>query len=112
MSEKDFNTDHLNKKQKQVAEVNLKVARAVYGPDASGGGCHAFYTPEEWKERGETYGLNSILIVVHDGGNLAPLLNLDYMEYDLHNRMTSAFDDTDFYVEQCTGWSSAIYPSR
>lgn len=75
------------------------------------GGCRAFYSPDEWKERGERYGLQSVLVICHDGGDLAPALNLDYEMYDLHDALQAHLGRAGFYVEGCTGWYSAVYRS-
>jgi hypothetical protein len=101
----DFKTDHLNEEQKKIAAVMVKVA----GKGASGGGCPAFYTPEQWKERGETYGTESKLIVCHDGGDLAKFCNFDYCQYAAMDRMSAALGKIGYYVENCTSWYSAVY---
>ena len=75
----------------------------------SSGGCKAFYSPDEWKARGEEYGHGAVLIVVHDGGSHAPFFNLDYCKYEAHNAMFKQFERTCFYIEQCTSWYSAVY---
>lgn len=102
---KDFATDHLNDEQKKIAGVMLEVA----GKKASGGGCRAFYTPEEWIDRGESYGKESKLIVCHDGGDLAKFCNFDYQQYKAIDRMEKALAEIGYYVEQCTSWYSAVY---
>jgi hypothetical protein len=76
----------------------------------SGGGCRAFYTPEEWKARGELYGTESVLIICHDGGDLAPMCNMDYECYKLHDEMQRVMGQAGFFVQDCTGWYSAVYP--
>jgi hypothetical protein len=76
----------------------------------SGGGCRAFYSPDEWRARGEQYGLNSVLIVCHDGGGLAPVFNLDYECYKLHDEMQRVMRLHGFFAQDCTGWYSAVYP--
>jgi len=73
------------------------------------GGCKAFYSPKEWKERGEDYGLESELIVVHDGGDLASIFNLDYGCYDLNAKMDEALRRHGVWMESCTCWYTAIY---
>ena len=102
----DFATDHLKGDALKAAKVML----SLLPKDASGGGCRAFYTPEEWKERGEDYGTESVLVVCHDGGDLAPYLNMDYCAYKKWEEMFKEFEGTEFYVEQCTSWYSAVYP--
>ena len=78
--------------------------------DPCGGG--RFYTPDEWEERGEQYGIGSLLIITHDGGEHAPAFNWDYEAYDLMEELRQELSKIDVYVEQCTSWFSAIYPIR
>ena len=75
-------------------------------------GCRAFYSPAEWRERGESYGLNSLLIVVYDGGSLAPYFSLDQDAGSLYEKMSKALEKIGCYTEECTGWYSAIYPLK
>lgn len=103
----DFQIDHLPERQQRIARL---VLRTINNPDATGGGCRAFYAPEEWKDRGEEFGTMSDLVIVHDGGDLAPWFNLDYGRYGLNDRMQDALARKGLYVEQCTSWYSAIYP--
>tara|TARA_Y100000296_G_scaffold84354_1_gene117467 strand:- start:54 stop:410 length:357 start_codon:yes stop_codon:yes gene_type:complete len=85
------------------------VDRLVRDGNADTGGCHTFYTPEEWAARGEEYGLDSVLIVVHDGGGAAPYFNLDYEAYNKFDRMGTALGRAGFWPEACTCWYTAIY---
>jgi hypothetical protein len=73
------------------------------------GGCKAFYSPAEWLERGEQYGLKSLLVVVHDGGCLAPICNMDYGNYVLHDSLQAKLHAAGFFLEGCTSWYSAVY---
>lgn len=73
------------------------------------GGCKAFYSPQEWLERGERYGEGSALVVVHDGGDLAPIFNLDYEVYSLYDKMDATLNKAGFYAESMTSWCTAIY---
>lgn len=93
----------------QVAETIAETIRKDCGPNASGGGCQLFYTPSEWKDRGEEYGTNSKLVIVHDGGDQAPFFNWAYCEYTRMEKMVEALKPLGFYPEQCTCWYSAIY---
>ena len=102
----DFRMDHLKGDALKVAKVICK----VLGKDADGGGCRAFYTPEEWKARKEKYGCDSVLVLVHDGGDLAPLCNWDYGCYEMSERLRIALEKAGFYYDQCTCWYSAVYP--
>lgn len=78
----------------------------------SNGGCKAFYTPAEWRERKEQYGLSSKLILVHDGGTLARYCNPAYEDDDAIEAMREALAGVGMYVEQCTSWYSAVYPDH
>lgn len=103
---KDFDTSHLTGEALRVAKVVLDLLPA----DASGGGCGAFASPEEWAARGEKYGLDSLLILVHDGGDLAPRCNWDYCNYKLQEEFLEGLKLRGFYYDQCTSWYSAVYP--
>jgi len=50
----------LNDLARKTAQTILE----TIGPEIDTGGCRLFYSPQEWKERGEEYGLKSLLIVV------------------------------------------------
>jgi hypothetical protein len=73
------------------------------------GGCVTFYSPEEWRDRGEKYGLHSHLIICHDGGDVAPRCNMDYCRYDEWEGFQAEFHKIGMFVEQCTSWYSAVY---
>lgn len=97
----------LSRKGRQAAQAILKRLKDDENTDT--GGCKTFYSPQEWKDRNENYGTESLLIVVHDGGDLVPYFNLDYMCYDMEEKMQSALRTVGCYAEVCTGWYTAIY---
>lgn len=68
-----------------------------------------FRSPEEHKDMGEEYGRNSELIIVHDGGDLAPRFNLDHQQYEEYDKMVQALKEVGVWSEGCTCWYSAIY---
>ena len=77
---------------------------------------HAFYSPEQWAERGEEHGRGSLLVIVHEGSPLAPWFSLDAAyqtgaasDYDRVETMRQALEAVGLYAEQCTLWYSAIY---
>ena len=78
---------------------------------ARSGGCKVFYSPKEWKARGEQYGLKSQLIVVYDGGDHRRFFNMDEEEYKLWDEMHDALGKVGVYAEECTGWYAAVYES-
>jgi hypothetical protein len=75
------------------------------------GGCKVFYSPTEWRARGEDYGhsLKSALIVVHDGGAHAAAFDFDHECYGVMESMRKALEAVGCFVEQCTSWYSAVY---
>lgn len=90
--------------QKRLQRLILSVADKEC-VDFSTGGCTPFYSPKQWKEREEEWGLKSKLIVVH----LAYFFNYDYESYSLMEKMRLALEAKGYWVEQCTSWYSCIY---
>jgi len=102
-----------------LSEAGRDAAEAIVSyllanDDLYSGGGTVFYTPAQWAERGEEYGLESELIVVHDGGSHAAYFNPDYEAYELYDGMNNELKRVGVYPEQQTGWYSAIYlvPAR
>lgn len=95
------------------------------GVDTDTGGCKTFYSPQEWKDRGEEYGCDSVLVVVYDGGNVRPYFNMDAAyeidswvyaatgktrePYGTTEGMIKVLKGAGFWSEECTGWYAAIY---
>jgi hypothetical protein len=73
------------------------------------GGCKAFYSPKEWREREEDYGCDSVLVVVHDGGDHGDAFSYDRENYKIIEKMNEVLKPLGLYSEQCTIWYSAIY---
>ena len=73
------------------------------------GGCKTFYSPAEWKARGEKYGLESALIVVYAGGEVRRAFCADEEDYKCIDAMHAALEKVGLYAEECTGWYCAIY---
>lgn len=84
--------------------------------DTSSG--RAFYSPGEWRDRGEQYGTRSALVVVYDGNGVAPYFSLDATAppwskpeaYHRYEAMMSLCREHGFYFEEATGWYACIYP--
>jgi len=98
---------NISNKAKQAINAIIQTVNH-YDNFCSGGG-KSFYSPQEWKEREEKYGTESILIVTYDGGDLAPYFNLDYECYSQFESMTKSLDKVGLIAEPCTCWYSAIY---
>ena len=105
----DFEFSFLDDQSQLIAKTIIECLKQEVN-EPSGGGCRAFYDTSEWAQRGERYGIESVLIVCHDGGDLAPYFSLDLRQYDHYNKMERALNAIGFYQEQCTTWYSAIYP--
>ena len=78
------------------------------------GGCRTFYTPAEWRARGESYGGDSLLVVVYDGGEVGPYFSMDqsYPHYQQHTRMAETLEGAGYYSEECCTWYSAVYATE
>jgi len=75
------------------------------------GGCKTFYSPAEWKARGESYCQGAELIVVYDGGDVGPFFGLDHERYSLREEMEQALRTIGLYTEEGTCWYSGVYRS-
>jgi len=73
------------------------------------GGCRTFYSPKEWTERGEEYGCDGELIVVHDGGYVGDAFSYDSENYKMIEEMNETLKPLGVYSEPCTRWYTAIY---
>jgi hypothetical protein len=96
---------------KGVAAYNAIVALLEKRNALDTGGCKAFYSPAEWRERGEDYAQNAVLIVVHDGGDHAPYFNWDYGYARGIEAVMAALLPHGVFAEQATSWYSGIYPT-
>ena len=94
--------EQLNEEERTIASAVI----AVVGADKDFEG--AFRSPGEWND---DYGRGSELILVHDGGPLAPYCSYDYQDYECIEELSAALSKIGCYVEQCTCWYSAVYKS-
>lgn len=97
--------------QIRISQAVLDAAAEVWDQAPDPCGCRTFYTPQEWMERKEKYAEGAELIICHDGGDFAPLINLDYESYALHDKFQDALKRRlpEFYIEPCTCWYAAVY---
>jgi hypothetical protein len=97
----------LSRKGKKAMKVILKVAKEC-GMSYTGG-CTPFYSPSEWKDRGESYGTESLLVVCHDGGDLEGFFS-PYEAIEMFSeKLIEALAAEGMFFENCTGWYTAIY---
>lgn len=73
------------------------------------GGCKVFYSPKQWREKGERYGIGSELIICYDGGDHARAFAYAYEAYSTMEALSNHLQPLGVFCEQCTGWYSAIY---
>jgi hypothetical protein len=87
------------------AGFNAAVAfrqQAVLQGLANSGGCKVFYSPQEWRERGESYGCESELVVVYDGSEARYLAEFNPGIEEVLARL-------NLFIECCTHWYAAVY---
>jgi hypothetical protein len=106
----DFDTAHLSGDELKVANIVKKVLASGtdYRRKISGGGCKAFRRTCDHIELGEEYGHGAVLILVHDGGDLAPWINYNYGQYDWCNELSEALEKEGYLLEQCTCWYACV----
>lgn len=69
------------------------------------------YSPQQWAERGERFGGNSLLIVTHEGGAHAGAFDTEQDPGELlHPAMTKRLRSLGLMSELCDSWYSAVYP--
>lgn len=100
----------LTKKGREAAKVIADFLEEKGRTDHGGGG--KFYSPTEWRDRGEAYGLNSMLVITHDGGDHAPAFAWDYEAAALMDELRQRLYKIGVFAEQCTCWYSAIYSTE
>lgn len=110
MATDDFKTTDLRGKTETLADAIARWLAQRLGRYPDGGGCRAFWSPKQWRDRGEDYGQKSELVLVHDGGDLAPHCNALYEDARAYRDFAAFLRTLGYYVEQCTGWYSAVYP--
>jgi uncharacterized protein (TIGR02996 family) len=75
-------------------------------------GCQAFYSSQQWKERGEEFGPDSLLILVYDGGDIDTCMDPLKGQHELVDRFQQHLERNGFVIEPCTHWYSAIYEAE
>ena len=74
----DFRTSHLRGPAKTIAEAITKLIRNDIKGEPTGGGCQAFLTPTSRRSQGFYVPKEVVLVLLFDGGSLAPYMNPDY----------------------------------
>lgn len=70
-----------------------------------------FYSAKQWRDRGETYGTESLLVIVHDGDPAATVFNWDESPdgYALREELQSQLDPLGVYFEAGTNWYTTVH---
>lgn len=84
------------------------------------GGCRAFYSPAEWRGRGEDYCRNAELVVVFDGSAVAQAFSYDHAGWSANpmqgyatiEAMSQKLAEVGMYAEQGTHWYAGVYPIK
>lgn len=84
-------------------------AGSLWDRPASTGGCKAFYSPQEWRDKGWEVNDKVLCVACHDGGDLAPLFNLDYQDYKNYDKMVRILHLRGLYPECINSTSTYIY---
>lgn len=79
------------------------------------GGQKVFHDPKEWNN--SEYGQDSHLVVLHEGGDHAQLVSMDYayergphgMCYEQYEELSRQLAAAGIYMEACYKWHSAVY---
>lgn len=95
-----------NARKLALAIVKLAKERNWYA------GQKVFWSPKEWKEKGERYGEGAAFIVIHEGGDHAPYFSMDHAyetgSYKQYEEQLKLLSEHDFWSEGIYRWSTSI----
>lgn len=75
----------------------------------SGGHTHVFYSPAAWRAKGEVYGLDSELVILHDVGSHAAYFNYNYGNHSAIKCMRQALTEQGLYTKVFFDSNAAVY---
>ena len=97
-----------------AAMVALTAATEVLEEKPYTGGCKAFWTSQEFKELGwqKNHALYKGVhcVILCDGGDFAPLLNVAYEDYENLNKFHSALRKRGYVVRRLTHFAYGLIP--
>ena len=76
----DFDTAHLSGKAQKFANDICKMIAKKNKAEPCGGGCKAFYTPDEFRRKAHRVPDEAILVLCYDGGDLRYYCNWSYAD--------------------------------
>jgi len=116
--------DNLNEDGAKALEVIRKFL-TERGVDDERNDSKVFWSPAEWKAKGEMYGTESVLIVMYDGSYVRNVFSMDACyeigcmvrqetgksinAYEPYEALQDALREEGFFFEECTGWYAAVY---
>ena len=82
------------------------------------GGCTTFYTPAEWRSRGEPLEDGAVLVVVYDGGDVGRLIDYERCcpgggargDYEPLTDTAAALRAAGAVVQPVTNWYAEVWP--
>ena len=100
----------LTRKGRKIAFFIQQLAKER---DWNSGGQKIFWSPQEWKDKGERW-IGKHLNILHEGGDHAPSFSMDYSyewgSYADYEAMLKMLEDKfSVYAENGHSWNSAIY---
>jgi hypothetical protein len=76
-------------------------------------GQKVFWSPKQWRDKGESYGRDAELVILHEGGAHAPFFSLDHAYntrfYNQYEEQVRFLSEYGFWLEGLYTWSSAVY---
>ncbi len=116
--------DDLNEDGTKALEV-IKKFLTERGVDDEGNDSKVFWSPSEWKAKGEEYGTRSVLVIMYDGSYVRNVFSMDACyeigcmirqetgksvnAYEPYEALQAALNEAGFFFEECTGWYAAVY---
>ena len=81
------------------------------------GGQKVFWSPKQWRDKGEPFGKGAELIILHEGGDHAQFFSLDHAyesskPYEDFEFMIQYLKQRGFWAESLYRWSTAIYKNE
>jgi len=112
LSREDFRTSHLRGDAKKLAESIKKLVRDMNGEEPDGGGCPAFITPAQRRRMGWSPVKGTVMVLVFDGGDLAPYMNPNYGDKAKYNAMQDLIRRMGYWTEYETGVEASVYKRK
>ena len=98
-------------RQARAAAKVIRDFAAEQGLTAAGG--RVFYTPAEWRQRGEDYCRDAELVIVYDGADISAAISMDramdYRSYAALDQLAERLAARGLHLEEGTVWYAGLY---